>query len=123
MRRAHVIAGVAVATLFTLAACGSGDGPSSRSDAGSEATVTTGTPNPGVDPGAGKVDANKASVSELTAALTAAGVPSANRWAKEVEEYRPYPTDDATFAKLRQNLAKYNPGDDVVEKIVSALSL
>jgi len=41
----------------------------------------------------------------------------------EVEEYRPYPTNDPTFARLRQNLAKYNPGPGVVDGILSALSL
>jgi hypothetical protein len=70
-----------------------------------------------------KVNANTASIPELQAALTAAGVPNADRWAREVDEYRPYPTDDPTFGKLRQNLAKYNPAPDTVEKIVSALSL
>jgi hypothetical protein len=69
------------------------------------------------------VNANTASVDQLQAALQAAGVPNADRWAREVDEYRPYPTDDPTFAKLRQNLAKYNPSPDVVEKIISALSL
>jgi hypothetical protein len=40
-----------------------------------------------------------------------------------VQEYRPYPTNDPTFAKLRQNLAKYNPGPGVVDAIVATLSL
>jgi hypothetical protein len=40
-----------------------------------------------------------------------------------VDEYRPYPTDDPNMAKLRQNLAKYNPAPDVVEKIVASLTL
>jgi hypothetical protein len=70
-----------------------------------------------------KVNANTASVPEIQQALESAGVPNAARWAREVEEYRPYPTDDLSFAKLRQNLAKYNPAPDVVEKIISALSL
>jgi hypothetical protein len=52
-----------------------------------------------------------------------AGIPSAARWAKEVGEYRPYPTNDPTFAKLRQELAKYNPGDEVLAKIIAALHL
>ena len=69
-----------------------------------------------------KVNANTASIDQIQAALESAGVPNAARWAREVDEYRPYPTDDPSFAKLRQNLAKYNPSPDVVEKIVSALS-
>jgi hypothetical protein len=50
-------------------------------------------------------------------------VPNAARWAREVVEYRPYPTDDPTFAKLRQNLAKYNPPAGVVDQIISVLTL
>ena len=49
---------------------------------------------------------------------------SAARWAREVEEYQPYPTDDLSFAKLRQELAKYNPGLwGVVDQIIASLSL
>jgi competence protein ComEA len=70
-----------------------------------------------------KVDANTASVAELQAAFEANGITQAARWAREVEEYRPYPTNDQTFGKLRQNLAKYNPAPDVLEKIVASLSL
>jgi hypothetical protein len=70
-----------------------------------------------------KVNANTASIAELQQAFEAAGIPSAARWAREVDEYRPYPTDDPTFAKLRQNLAKYNPSPDVVEKIIATLTL
>ena len=70
-----------------------------------------------------KVNANTATVAEIQAALEAAGVANAARWAKEVEEYRPYPTNDPTFAKLRGELAKYNPGPGVVDQIISVLSL
>ena len=45
-----------------------------------------------------------------------------DRWAKEVVEYRPYPADDPNLTKLRDNLAKYNPGQETTDKIVSALS-
>jgi hypothetical protein len=69
------------------------------------------------------VNANTASVAELQRAFEAAGISNAARWAREVEEYRPYPTDDPTFAKLRRELAKYNPGPGVVDQIVATLSL
>jgi hypothetical protein len=62
-------------------------------------------------------------VPELQKAFEAAGIPSAARWAREVEEYRPYPTDDPTFAKLRRELAKYNPAPGVVDQIIATLSL
>jgi len=68
------------------------------------------------------VSANNASSADLIAALNAAGVPNAARWAREVSEYRPYPDDDPNFTKLRDNLAKYNPGAGVVDKIVGTLA-
>jgi hypothetical protein len=70
-----------------------------------------------------KVNANSASQAEVQAALADAGVPSPAQWAREVVEYRPYPTTDPTFAKLRQNLVKYNPGPGVVDQIVAVLAL
>ena len=70
----------------------------------------------------GRVSANDASQDELVAVFERAGIPGAERWAEEVEEYRPYPADDPTFAKLRGELAKYNPGRDTVDKIVQSLT-
>lgn len=70
-----------------------------------------------------KVNANTATQAELLQAFQAAGIPSAARWVMEVMEYRPYPTNDPTFAKLRTELAKYNPSPDVVDKIIATLSL
>jgi Flp pilus assembly protein TadD len=69
-----------------------------------------------------KVSANTASEDEIAAALETAGVSNAGRWAEEVVEYRPYPPDDANLTKLRENLAKYNPGQETTDKIVSALT-
>jgi hypothetical protein len=68
-----------------------------------------------------KVSANSASEGDIATALKAASVSSPKRWAAEVVEYRPYPNDDPDLAKLRQNLAKYNPGQQTVDKIVSVL--
>ncbi len=68
-----------------------------------------------------KVNANTATVPELQSAFEAAGIPGAARWAREVEEYRPYPTNDPSFAKLRGELAKYRPGPEVLEKIIATL--
>jgi hypothetical protein len=73
-------------------------------------------------PAVAKVSANTASESEIEAALRAAGVSNSGRWAKEVVEYRPYPADDPNLTKLRESLAKYNPGQETVDKIVSALT-
>lgn len=38
-------------------------------------------------------------------------------------EYRPYPENDPNMAKLRQELAKYNPAAGVVDQIIATLSL
>jgi DNA uptake protein ComE-like DNA-binding protein len=69
-----------------------------------------------------QVSANTASEEEIAAALEGAGVSNADRWAEEVAEYRPYPADDPNLTKLRENLAKYNPGQETTDKIVSALT-
>ena len=86
-------------------------GSDSESTSTTENTTATGT----------KVNANDASVSELTDAFEAAGVPNASKWAREVEEYRPYSDDD--WASLRSELAKYNIDEDTFQKIVGTLEL
>ena len=70
-----------------------------------------------------KASANNATAAQLQAAFDAAGVPNASRWIIEVQEYRPYQTDDPTFAKLKSNLAKYNPSADTLSRILAALTL
>lgn len=115
------LAFLALTALLTFGACGSGGDSDSQDGAASATTVTT-----GAAAAAGavtKVDANKASVAELQAAFEAAGISNAAKWAREVEEYRPYPTDDPSFAKLRFELAKYNPSPEVLTKILATLSL
>jgi hypothetical protein len=85
-------------------------------------SAASGSPAASTAP-AQKVNANTASQAEIQQALEAAGVPNAARWAREVEEYRPYPTNDPSFAKLRQELAKYNPAPGVVDQIVATVTL
>jgi ABC-type glycerol-3-phosphate transport system substrate-binding protein len=126
-------AGAAVAV---LAACGGADDPSSTtgsSAAGSSASAstsdsstsasTTESSSGGDAAASGTVSANEASVEELESAFEAAGIDNAAKWAHEVEEYRPYDTDDTSFTHLREELAKYNPSDGVVDDIVSTLTL
>ena len=60
---------------------------------------------------------------ELQAGFEAAGISNPSLWAREVEEYRPYPEDDPDMAKLRRELAKYNPGPGVVDAIIALLEL
>ena len=118
---------VATVVVFAVAGCGgstttNGSGASeSSSPTTSSAAAATPTAIATSQPGA-KVSANTASESDIASALSTAGVSNAERWAKEVVEYRPYPADDPNMTKLRDNLAKYNPGQETVDKIVSALT-
>jgi membrane-bound lytic murein transglycosylase B len=117
-----------IAAALTLAACG---GAASPTTSNATSSATTATPTPAststtaatVATTSTKASANNATAAQLQAAFEAAGVPNASRWVTEVQEYRPYPTDDPTFAKLRSNLAKYNPSADTLSGILAALSL
>ena len=72
----------------------------------------------------GKLSANNTSDEELEAAFEAAGIPNAAAWAhEEVEEYRPYPVDDADFAKLRDGLMEHNADPAIVDAIIALLEL
>jgi hypothetical protein len=119
---------VALAGTVALGACGSAASSSPAATAppavASPATSSAPAGSPAaVTAPAQKVNANTASQDEIQRALEANGVPNAARWAVEVVEYRPYPTDDPSFAKLRQNLAKYNPAPGVVDQIIATLTL
>jgi hypothetical protein len=103
---AAALAGVALA----VAGCGS----DSAAPAPTKELTATKAPTT-------KVSANNASREELIAAFEAAGIPSAEKWADEVQEYRPYPVDDLTWAQLRTELAKYNPPPEVLEKIIAMM--
>jgi DNA uptake protein ComE-like DNA-binding protein len=120
-------AGLVTAAL-TLTSCSSGSdvsaGSSTTTTAKASATTLAAGSSTTAAPttmATAKVNANTATVDELTAALQAAGVPSAARWAHEVEEYRPYTSDN--WAHLRTELAKYNIDADTLNKILSALTL
>lgn len=77
---------------------------------------------PGASLGAAtRVSANTATRDELVAALSAAGVSNADKWANEIEEYRPYDASDTELAKLRTELEKYNPTADTLDAILSVL--
>ena len=131
---------LALTAALPLAACGGGGGGATSASTATTAPAVTDAPAltdapatapttaaPATTattaaPAAGKVSANDATRAELEAAFTTAGISSPAQWAREVTEYRPYATDDPTFAKLRQNLAKYNPGPGVVDQIVATLA-
>ena len=121
-----------LACLLTLGACA---GTTQESDSTADTATTSSSaaadasaaPSSATDPttaaGTGQVSANDASVAELTEAFEVASIDNAEKWAHEVEEYRPYPTDDPNMTKLREELAKYNPGPGVVDQIVTTLAL
>jgi hypothetical protein len=123
-RRAGLFAAVGTAAAVFLAACGGAGATQSAATAAPAAatTVPASTTAPGGTAGTiTKVSANTATQSELVAALTAAGVPNADRWAREVMEYRPYAADDPTLQHLQDNLAKYNPDPATLAGILAAL--
>jgi len=86
------------------------------------AVPTTANPPPLIPTGQ-KVSANNASRADLQAALENAQISNSRKWAREVEEYRPYPEDDPDYAKLRGELAKYNPSPGIVGRIIAQLEL
>jgi hypothetical protein len=120
MKTPTVRAALCASAAIVLAGCGSSSS-SQAAPATTPAAATVAATSTAAAIGA-KVSANTASQEELTAAFTAAGISSADRWAREVTEYRPYPTDDPTFAALRSELAKYNPSPEVVDQIVATLT-
>lgn len=95
--------------VLSLAACSGGS-----STGGDAATPAASVP-------AGKVSANNASEEELVAALEGAGVEDAAEWADEIVEYRPYADAAALEETLTEELAKYNPTPETIEKILSVL--
>lgn len=115
----------------SIVACGRAKAtPTPVSTVGPTAAATLAEPSPAPSAGAtseasparaATVSANTATIDELVAALTAAGVPNPDRWAREIEEYRPYPSDDPTLQKLQDNLAKYNPDPATLAGILSVL--
>lgn len=117
---ARLAATCAAAVALGLVACGGSTTPSGGS-ASSAPASPTGEATSTSPAAVRKVSANTASKDEIAAALASAGVPNAERWADEVVEYRPYPTNDPNLTKLRTSIAKYNPGQETTDKIVSVL--
>jgi DNA uptake protein ComE-like DNA-binding protein len=118
------VGGFVVALAVTLTGCGASS-PASGTTSSPAPTVAASTASSSAASAQAikaKVSANTASAEEIQAALEAAGVSNADRWAREVVEYRPYDSNDPDLTSLRQNLKKYNPGEETVNKIVSALT-
>jgi hypothetical protein len=123
----HALRALIASTVLLVACGGAAAGPAASASA-AVSNVATASPAASVaattaTSEATKASANNASAAQLQAALEAAGVPNASTWVREVQEYRPYPTDDPSFAKLKSNLAKYNPSADTLSRILGALTL
>ncbi|MEU8075266.1 hypothetical protein AB0B31_07425 [Catellatospora citrea] len=110
----------ALATGMLLTGCAATDTGTPGTSATTSAVAAAASATPAAATAA-KISANNASESEIAAALRAAGVTSPERWAEEVVEYRPYETTDTALSRLRQKLAKYNPGEETMNKILAAL--
>ena len=105
-----------------LAGCGSTDADLD-SAATPEKASTSAPPAQAAPPtntAAEKINPNTASTSELAAAFEAAGVPNADKWAHEVEEYGPY-TPDSIEPTLTKELGKYGIDDATLATILSVL--
>jgi competence protein ComEA len=114
----RLLAGLLISA--ALAACSVQSTPDASATSSTSASISASAAPSAVD--SATVSANTASREELVAALTAAGVPNADRWATEVMEYRPYATDDPTLQKLQDNLAKYDPDAATLAAILAALT-
>ncbi len=123
---------LALALAFAISACASpatGSDPTSTAPTAAASAAPTPMPTGSADPTSSElsstvatVSANTATTQELIAALEAAGVTNADRWAREVMEYRPYDTSDPTLQHLQDELAKYNPDPATLAAILSVLT-
>ena len=114
---------------LSVAACsGAGASPSAAPTDAAPSAAPTATASAGASTaassqaGTSRINANTASIEELQAAFEAAGITNADRWAREVADYRPY-ASDPTWAQLRQELGKYNIAPDILEQIIAVLEV
>jgi len=133
MSRKFSLASIGLVLAIGLAACAGAGAASTPSSATSTSASPTPTATPSSSsvasstpsdsaPATTKINANNATVEELQAAFEAAGISNADRWAREVAEYRPYPSDP-TWAQLRQELGKYNIDPAVLAQIIALLEV
>jgi hypothetical protein len=85
------------------------------------ATTAPTTTAPTTVPSSGRVNANTATIDELTQAFAAHGVSNPAQWAAEVDEYRPYDNDG--WAKMFDAccLGKYSPDSQTRNAIIASL--
>jgi len=113
---------VALALAMTITACSTATGAGDVATAKPTATPTVSAAITATESSTPRtVSANTAMAGELVAALEAAGVANADRWAREIMEYRPYDAADPTLQHLQDELAKYNPDPATLAAILSVL--
>jgi hypothetical protein len=129
MSQLRVVSGLCASTLTLAVAVSACAGSSGSSTAGSPSAAAPASAGSGASAGpsagttaSGKVSANTASKQQIADALQAHGVSNPDRWADEVVEYRPYPPNDPSLGKLRQNLAKYHPSPQTMQGILDSLT-
>jgi hypothetical protein len=119
-RAARWITAAALAAI-TVAGCSSG----SQSRSGSDQPGVPAPPQsaaPGATPSEeSKISINSSSDKDIAAALRANHVDDPEQWARRIGEDRPYPTTDRNLTKLRQDLARYNPDPQTLNKIIATL--
>lgn len=120
MRTTTPLVSLLVSAGLALGACGADDSSSSPASTTATTAATTGATTDPSTSSSGQVSANDASRDEIAAALTAAGVDNADRWAGEVVEYRPYSADGE--GRLREELAKYGPSEATIDQIIGVLT-
>lgn len=70
-----------------------------------------------------KVNPNTASKQQLIDTFTKNGISRPEQWAREVDEYKPYPDSEyPQLTRLRKELTKYRPTPDTLEKIIASLT-
>ena len=113
---------VALALATTITACSTATGAGDVTTAKPTGTPTVSAAITATESSTARtVSANTATTGELVAALEAAGVAHADRWAREIMEYRPYDAADPTLQHLQDELAKYNPDPATLAAILSVL--
>lgn len=116
MRTRHVVAG-AVAMLLscalTMVGCASSGGVGGSNQPGVKPPEVSATTN--------KESANAGSVQDIAAALRTNEVGDAERWAKVVAGYRPYPVDDPRLGKLRKALADNRADPRTIDQVTAVL--
>jgi hypothetical protein len=123
MKKVPVLfASLSLALMAALTGCSSpGAGSPGSSSPAASSVPPAASPAP-TNTSVQTVDPNTATAGELTAALRSAGVDNPDKWAHEVEEYRPY-TAGNLEPTLTEELGKYDISQDQLRRVLGALEV